>query len=320
LAACQPLLIAEDNDVLLSVLRTMSTWWGFTPVLAADGAEAWRILQSADAPRLAIVEWQMPGINGVELCRRVRSSEAGEHTYLLLLTDAGNAADVLAGLEAGADDYVSKPFISHELRTRLRAGSRIVELQARLQVARTETRKLQTADELTGMLNRGSILQALERELAGGRKVAVLLANIDRLVHINGSFGERAGDAVLAECARRLRAAAPDSVSIGRYSGSEFLIVLPDCDDRQADHCAALVREAAACQPFTFGAASFPVTCTVGIPKCGHGDMSGILRDAEEALALAKRENRARVTETLLNRATALTQNMANLRTSRPSS
>ena len=124
-------------------------------------------------------------LNPVELCRRMRSSAAGEHTYLLLLTDAGNAADVLAGLEAGADDYVSKPFISHELRTRLRAGSRIVELREQLQVARTETQMLQTTDELTGMLNRCSILQALEREMA------------PRLYALLEAYGRRSGMPVL---------------------------------------------------------------------------------------------------------------------------
>jgi len=317
LAPRRPVLIAEDNDVLLSVLRTMLTWWGFSPVVAADGAEAWRILQSADAPHLAILEGQMRGIDGVELCRRVRSSAAGEHTYLLLLTDAGAPADILAGLDAGADDYASKPFNAHELRTRLRAGSRIVELQKQLAVARAETRNIQTTDGLTGVLNRASILDALDRELAAGRNVALLLADIDRLRHINGSFGQAAGDAVLAEYGRRLCAAAPESVMIGRYTGSEFLILLPDCDAGQASHCADRVREAAACRPFTFGAASFPVTCTVGIPKCRQGDISCVLREAEEALALAKRESRARVAETLLNRAAALAENIAGLRSSR---
>ena len=316
MGAVAPVLVAEDNGIMQSVLRAMLTWWGFNPVLAADGAEAWRILQSADAPRLAIIDWLMPGMDGLELCRRVRSSPSGQYTYLLILTVRDESADIVAGLDAGADDYLTKPFNAHELRARLRTGHRMVQLQEELQAARGELRKFQTADALTGVLNRVSILDALDRELAAGRNVAVLLAGVNRLRHINGSFGQRAGDAVLAECGRRLRAAAPESVMIGRYTGSEFLILLPDCDIQQADHCADRVREAAACQPFTFGAASFPVTCTVGATDCRHGDSASLLEAAEEALDIAKRESRERIAETLAGRSAAVAQHHAHLTTS----
>jgi two-component system cell cycle response regulator len=286
--------------------------------LAADGAEAWRILQSADAPGLAIVDWQMPGMDGVELCRRVRSSERSNYTYLVLLTARDNSADVIAGLDAGADDYLTKPFNAHELRARLRAGGRIVQLQDDLLEARRIVQKAETRDLLTGMLNRSSILQSLERELAAGRQVAVLLAKIDRLSHINSSFGQPAGDAAMAECGRRLRAAAPESVSIGRYTGSSFLIVVPDCDSPRASHCADRVREAAACRPFTFGAASFPVTCTVGLSSCRNDDAALVLSEAEEALASAERESRERTAEALVKRSTALASVAAGLHGSRP--
>jgi two-component system, cell cycle response regulator len=313
LATATPVLVAEDNDIMQSVLGAMLRWWGFNPVIAPDGRQAWHILQSADAPRLGIIDWLMPGMDGLELCRRVRSSGSGDYTYLLLLTVRDNSADVAAGLDAGADDYLTKPFNAQDLLARLRTGTRIVQFQEELHAARTELRNLRTADALTGVLNRASILDALDRELAAGRKVAVLLADIDRLRHINGSFGERAGDAVLTEYGRRLCAAAPQSVMVGRYTGSEFLILVPNCDAEQVSHCADRVREAAACQPFTFGAASFPVTCTVGAIGCRHADASSLIGAAEEALAVAKQESRDRLAETLVSRSTALARNVSGI-------
>jgi len=292
LVSIAPVLVAEDNAIMQSVLRAMLTWWGFHPVMAADGDEAWRILQSVDAPRLAIIDWLMPGMDGPELCRRVRSSEAGGHTYLMLLTVRNSSADIVSGLDAGANDYLTKPFNAQELRARLRAGRRIVQVQEELEAARTEVENLRKADALTGVLNRASIIHALDRELAAGRNVAVLLTAIDRLRHINGSFGRRAGDAVLAEFGRRLRAAAPESVGIGRYTGSDFLILLPDWVAGQANYWADRVREAAACRPFTFGAASFPVTCTVGGADGRYTDSASLLDAAEEALTIAKQDSR----------------------------
>jgi two-component system cell cycle response regulator len=304
--AHRPVLVAEDNAVMQSVLRTMLTWWDFEPLVAADGAEAWRILQSPDAPRLAIVDWQMPGMDGVEVCRRVRASAGGDYTYLVLLTARDNSADVVAGLDAGADDYLTKPFNAHELRARLRAGTRIVQLQEDLETARKTLSDANATDRLTGMMHRATIVQALERELAAGRSPAILLADIDRLRHINSSFGQPAGDSVLLECARRLRAAAPDFAKIGRYAGDEFLILLRDCGVDLAGRYADAMRSAAATRPFTFGAASFPVTCTVAVACPELSDTATVLRIAEEALNAAKRESRERLTETLLNRGVAM--------------
>jgi two-component system, cell cycle response regulator len=312
-------LVAEDNAVLQSVLRAMLTWWGFVPVLATDGAEAWRILQSADSPRLAIIDWLMPGMDGIELCRRVRASQKGAYTYMMLLTARANSADVVAGLNAGADDYLTKPFNAHELRARLRTGSRILELQGELLAAREALQSVETRDGLTGVLNRAAIVQALERELAAGGRCAILLADLDRLRHINSSFGQAAGDAVLVEWASRLGAAAPPPAIVGRYASDEFVVVLPGCAPA-ANDCADRIRAAAARQPFTFGAAAFPATCTVVAANWRQGDAAALLREAEEALAVAKRENRERLAETLLNRSTAMGRSVAGLPKSRSAS
>ena len=126
------ILIADDNLIFQSVLRAMLTQWGYEVVVASDGNEAWRILQTEDAPRLAILDWMMPGLDGVEVCRRVRATRPNTNTYILMLTAKMGSEDLAAAVEAGADDYVTKPFKSAELRARLRTACRVLDLQGRL--------------------------------------------------------------------------------------------------------------------------------------------------------------------------------------------
>jgi DNA-binding response OmpR family regulator len=126
------ILIAEDDLVSRKMLEATLARWGYELVITSDGEAAWQALQQADAPRIAILDWMMPGLDGVDVCRRVRARESGDPAYILLLTAKGNKADIVSGLEAGADDYIVKPFDREELRARLQAGIRIVTLQAAL--------------------------------------------------------------------------------------------------------------------------------------------------------------------------------------------
>jgi two-component system cell cycle response regulator len=289
-------LAAEDNPVIQSVLKFMLASWGYDPVMAADGFEAWHILQSGGAPRLAILDWMMPGIDGVEICRRLRASGKEPYTYVLLLTGRTDSADLVTGMDAGADDYLRKPFHAPELRTRLQAGARIVLLQEQLLGAREALREQAMQDALTGLLNHAYILDALSRELAQadrtGLPLAVLLADLDRFRQINETFGHQAGDEVLRESGRRLRSAIPAGTPIGRYGGEEFLVVLPGCGAAAANEHAGKLREAIRESAFTAGAASFPVSCSVGVAcrELPHSsDARTLLREADEALFLAKR-------------------------------
>src|SRR5258707_1021779 len=154
-------LAAEDNPVFQSMLRSMLTKWGYQAVIARDGLQAWQILQAEDYPRLALLDWMMPGLDGVELCRRVRAAGREPYVYILLLTARTESQDLVEGIEAGADDYLTKPFNSHELRARLRAGTRILNLQEELVRAREALREQATHDGLTGLLNRVAILEVL---------------------------------------------------------------------------------------------------------------------------------------------------------------
>ena len=177
-------LAAEGNSVFQSMLRALLTKWGYDAAVARDGLEAWRILESAGAPRLAILDWMMPGMDGVELCRRVRGAGREPYIYILLLTARTESQDLVEGTEAGADDYLTKPFNAHELRVRLRAGRRILDLQEELMLAREALRDQATHDSLTGLLNRATILDALQNELARAARehhpVALLMVDLDR--------------------------------------------------------------------------------------------------------------------------------------------
>jgi len=299
-------LAAEDNPVMQSMLANMLTKWGYLPVIAHDGKEAWEALQLPDGPLLAILDWMMPGLNGVDVCRGVREAGREPYVYILLLTARADFQDLLEGMEAGADDYLTKPFQAHELRVRLRAGRRILELQQQLLAAREALREQATRDGLTGLLNRNAILEMLHKELARAARedhaLSVLMVDLDRFKQVNDTRGHAAGDAVLRESARRMRDAVRGYDSVGRYGGEEFLIVLPGCDGENACIQAERVRETFASSPFVAGPVSLRVTCSIGASSrmhprggsCSEED-NDMLREADLALYQAKNEGRDRV-------------------------
>ncbi len=295
-------LAAEDNPVFQSMLRTMLTKWGYDAVTVRDGEEAWKLLQTGDAPRLAILDWMMPGMDGVEVCRKVRAADREPYIYILLLTARTQAQDLVEGMEAGADDYLTKPFNAHELRVRLRAGRRILELQEQLLLAREALRDQATHDSLTGLWNRASILENLHTELARARReskpLALLIIDLDRFKLVNDTHGHLMGDAVLQEAARRMKSAIRRYDAAGRYGGEEFLIVLPGCEGDGARAQAERIREAVAAGPFRQDDVALNVTCSIGV-ACWNpgspGDTDCLVRDADEALYHAKASGRNRV-------------------------
>jgi PleD family two-component response regulator len=224
-------LVAEDNPVFQSMLCGILERWGYAAVSVRDGETAWDILQSEHAPRLAILDWMMPGIDGVEVCRRVRTAGKEPYTYIVLLTARTESRDLVEAMDAGADDYLTKPFRNHELRVRLRAGRRILDLQEELLRAREALRLQATHDALTGLMNRSAILERLRNELSRSSRdrqpLAVLLADLDRFKLVNDKCGHLAGDAVLRESALRMKSALRRYDAVGRYGGEEFLLVLP---------------------------------------------------------------------------------------------
>jgi two-component system cell cycle response regulator len=296
------ILAAEDNPVFQSMLRSILTKWGYQVVVAKDGDEALRALEAEDAPRLAILDWMMPGIDGVDVCRRVRAVGREPYIYILLLTARTDSEDLVAGMDSGADDYLTKPFKAPELRARLRAGQRILDLQEQLLAAREALRQEATHDSLTGLLNRHAILGVLQLELERAaresRHISVLMADLDHFKQVNDQFGHLAGDAVLRESANRMRASIRRYDSFGRYGGEEFLAVLPGCSVDGALAQAERLRVSVGGAPFAVGEQTLSVTCSIGLACRAAGvraDTDTLIREADMGLYVAKENGRDRV-------------------------
>jgi diguanylate cyclase (GGDEF)-like protein len=291
-------LIAEDEPVLRHALEAMLTGWGYEVVVTRDGAEACRFLHDGSCA-MAVLDWMMPGMNGLEVCREVRRSGIQPYVYLLLLTARDRRQDIVAGLEAGADDYLVKPFDAHELKARLLAGRRIIDLQTELIAARESLRYRALHDALTGLWNHGAICELLARELARsqreGRPVGVALADIDHFKRVNDAHGHLAGDAILRAVSRRLVEALRPYDAVGRYGGEEFLIVLPGCDVDLAGPLGERLRCAVASKPMevdgTFLTVSISLGMTASVPGMA-ADASTLIRTADAALYRGKEGGR----------------------------
>jgi two-component system cell cycle response regulator len=285
-------LIADDDRLSALVLRTALETSGYEVKVTTDGSEAWRVLQSEDPPRLAILDWMMPGLDGLEVCRRVRKA-GGPYIYLLLLTANIDPVEVVTGINAGADDYIKKPFNPDELMARLRTGARIVELEERLRLQAMH-------DPLTGLLNRVAIMDRLEiemqRALRDAAPLSLAMADLDHFKAINDTYGHLAGDAALREATRKMGAMLRSYDSIGRYGGEEFIIIFPKCDVLQAGAIAERVCRFVAEKPVDIGSRRIPVTVSIGVADMRKSQRSDLLvRAADAALFRAKATGRNQV-------------------------
>jgi len=295
-------LIADDDMISRRLLEATLTRWGYEVVITHDGIEAWEVLQKINTPVLAILDWMMPGMDGVEVCRKVRQRVQEPYIYLLLLTTKGLKEHLIEGLDAGADDYLTKPFDPHELRVRLRAGNRIVTLQAELIAAREKLRIQATHDPLTGVWNRRAILDMLSNEVMrsarDGTPVAVAIADLDHFKRINDHYGHMAGDIALCEAVNRMRTLLRPYDAIGRYGGEEFLIVLPGCTTQDALKLAERLRQGIGQEMITIPKGHITVTSSLGLAASdtiGALDTMSLIRAADAALYRAKAYGRNRI-------------------------
>ncbi|MCS6925184.1 MAG: diguanylate cyclase [Candidatus Binatia bacterium] len=291
------LLFAEDDRVSRRRLAAVLRKWGYEVIEVQDGNQAWEVLLTAAAPQLAILDWMMPGMDGPEVCRRVRQLRREPYIYVLLLTAKAQKEDVVAGLESGADDYLTKPVDIHELQVRLRAGRRILELQEKLIVMREELRMQATRDALTGLWNRAAIFDLLRRETARAQRgeipLSIAMADVDHFKRVNDVYGHLIGDIVLQEVARRVQAALRPYDEVGRYGGEELLLIFPQCNAQQAVHVAERLRRRVAATPIVTPEGEIVVTLSVGVAPYGGGaDAQMLLRAADEALYRAKQQGR----------------------------
>ena len=296
------ILIADDDLVSLRLLHTRLVEWGYKVTGVADGQKALQVLQGPDAPRPAVLDWVMPGMDGIEVCREVRRRPRKPYIYILMLTARGKKQDIVEGLEAGADDYLIKPYDPLELRARLRAARRILDLQEQLVSAHRLIESQMTLDPLTGVWTHNVILDLLKLQLALSSQsespMALVVADIDHFQGINATFGPLAGDAVLREVARRIRGALRPPDSIGRSAGDEFIMVLPGCDTPTAANLAEKFRARVDRRDVDTSEAMILVSVSLGVVVTSPPqvlDLDTAVRLATEAVASAKANGRNRV-------------------------
>ena len=295
------ILVADDDPVSCRLLDGLLHKWGYQVIVAHNGTEAWEMLQADQAPRIALLDWMMPGLDGLEICRRVRARSSQPYVYVMLLTANDKVGNLVEGLESGADDYLTKPFHPQELRARLRVGLRMLDLESGLVEARENLRFKASHDALTSIWNRGAIIELLERELSRSRRdgssVGILLADIDHFKRINDTRGHLVGDEVLRAVTGRLKGEVRSYDAVGRYGGEEFLILLPGCDNSKLTAKAGQLVKMVERSSIETSTGSVPVTISIGgiaSGDCPHAEVNNLLRAADTALYRAKMGGRNR--------------------------
>ena len=250
------LLIVDDDKIVRTILSSMIKEWGYEVMLAANGEEAWELLQKINEPIILLVDWMMAGLNGVALCKMVKNSEQATNTHVIMLTAKREIEDVVAGFSAGADDFLSKPVEPRELSSRLSVGRRILKykydleqrnsvLQAttkvmekimkELNVANEKLRVLSMVDELTGVANRRGMEDYLAREwgyaIRNSEPLTLIMADVDFFKLYNDTYGHQVGD----ECLRKVASVLNETITrsgdlVARYGGEEFIVVLRNTD------------------------------------------------------------------------------------------
>lgn len=294
-------LIAEDDAVSRRLLEQAVHSWGYASVCVNDGASALAKLSAPNGPRMAILDWEMPGLSGPQVCRILRARTSSPYVFLILLTARTAREHLVTGLASGADDYVLKPFDPIELQLRVRTGQRIVELQHELLAARQELERRANHDALTGAANRGAVLSKVEAEAARsarqGTHYCLILFDLDFFKRINDSHGHRAGDIVLKEAVRRAQIELRPYDVLGRYGGEEFMVLLPGCELRAGAAVAERLRTSLAEKPFAVDNLELDVTASFGVVCSAqpHSSLEMLVDAADSALYRAKANGRNRV-------------------------
>jgi diguanylate cyclase (GGDEF)-like protein len=295
------ILIADDEPVSRRLLEGTLKKLGHDVLAVEDGTQAVATLMASDGPRLAILDWMMPGSDGLAVCREVRK-RAAPYTYVILLTSRDRRSDMVEALDAEVDDFLTKPYDAVELRARLRSGERVLLLQETLLLAQEALRHEATHDRLTGLWNRARIFDHLKREARRSERektsLAVLLADLDHFKQINDTYGHGVGDTVLHEAGQRMRSVLRDYETVGRYGGEEFLIVLSKADMAVGRQVAERLRGAVGNTPILHNTTAVNVKVSVGLASTMAGfDPTALVHAADSALYRAKQQGRNRVEE-----------------------
>jgi diguanylate cyclase (GGDEF)-like protein len=300
------ILIADDDPVSRRLLEKTLLRAGYDVLAVPNGMAAAEQLCKPDGPRLALLDWEMPELDGPAVCREVRKKKDQGYVYMILLTAKGLKTDIVTGLGSGADDYLTKPFDSGELKARLRTGQRILHLEGRLVEARENMRFKASHDALTSLFNRGVIMELLGREISRSRRervpTAILLCDVDHFKNVNDTHGHLIGDEVLREAARRLLLSVRSYDYVGRYGGEEFLIILNNCDPVSAPRRAEEIRRSLSDTPVHTSVGPLLVTMSMGVHQTANWGVQSVeelLHQVDGAMYAAKAAGRNRLSFTI---------------------
>ena len=292
------ILIAEDDLTSSRILQKNIANWGYEAVLARSGEGAWLALQDQDL-RLSILDWMMPGMDGIEVCRKIRRRKKYKYTYIILLSAKDRKQDIIAGLSSGADDYMTKPVNFLELRARLQTGKRIIDLEDKLLVIQNQLKDIASRDSLTKIWNRSEIAKFLSEELERGQRekkpTGVVLLDVDHFKKINDFYGHAIGDQALLQVVSRLKRKIRKSDKIGRYGGDEIIIILPSCGLAEIKRIGDRLRLSVGKRGIKTDLDSVPVTVSAGcatseLPATASADK--LIKVADGALLKAKAQGR----------------------------
>jgi two-component system, cell cycle response regulator len=294
------ILIAEDDFTSRTVLASLLKKSGHDVVVTVNGMEALKAMRQPDYPPLAILDWMMPEMDGVEVVRQVRTMQIDRPPYIIILTSRDEEENIIAGLDAGANDYLAKPFNPGELLARVESGRRMIEMQDALIESRNVLTLQASHDPLTGLLNRRAIFEYLHKELMRsgrhGNGLAIGMCDIDHFKHINDTYGHQTGDEVLCAFAQILREGVRDYDGVGRIGGEEFVVIASmnagvDCSSLFERLCSRVAESSIKTR-----SGFLTVTVSIGVACAVVGrTVDEILEAADTALYRAKDQGRNRV-------------------------
>jgi two-component system cell cycle response regulator len=306
LPPAQSVLIVDDDDLVLARLRDLVTAAGYRVFTAPNGSQAMQQLEASPAS-IVITDLHMPGMDGLELCRRIRQRVWPGYVYIVFLTGRADEKDILAGLDAGADDYLSKRTPAVQFTARLRTAKRILALEYSLKSALETKRQLSMTDSLTGIYNRRYLLRHLDRELKraqrSGGDVSLLLLDIDHFKQVNDTYGHAVGDHVLKNLTQVVRKCLQRATDwCARLGGEEFAVVLEGTALQEASVCAERIRDAVVNTSIDNTAGRILITVSIGVSALGAiadsstATVQTLLERADNALYASKSGGRNRVT------------------------
>lgn len=294
------ILIAEDDLTSRTILTGMLRQWDFEPVVAENGQQAWDLMQQDDPPLIVILDWNMPALSGLEVCHKIRHKLTQNPPYIILLTARDKKSDIITGLDAGANDYISKPYDKDELHARIRVGKRVISLQLDLLEAQQSLSYDAMHDALTGALNRRAILDALEKEILRSNRRGTFfslgLIDIDHFKQVNDHYGHLTGDDILKELVATMSSSLRGYDLVGRYGGEEFLVIAPESKGSSDEGLYERLRKSVENQRFSSRCGqSLQVTVSIGVTSMsGESSIDELLALADAALYEAKESGRNR--------------------------